>query len=124
MAPVPKKTMVCVTVQKTCERLIREGARYAAGADLSVIHVVRNGAAVLGAGSDGEALDYLYGISRTYGAQMDILRSDDVVSTLAEVARKRGIELLVMGMANGHMPSHFETQLRSRLPTVKIVAVP
>ena len=81
MPNAPKKTMVCVTVQKTCERLIRAGASLAGGAGLSVVHVARSGEALLGGSSESEALEYLFRISREYGAEMDMLRSDDVIDT-------------------------------------------
>ena len=53
--------MVCVTRQKTCERLIKAGARVAkdAGMAFSVVHVVRPGEQMLDLGEDGAALDYL-----------------------------------------------------------------
>lgn len=121
----PRKTMVCVTEQRTCERLIRMGAELSGEKDLSVVHVVRNGGAILGSGSDGEALDYLYQISRTYGAEMDMHRSDDVIGTLVEVAKAQEAECIVIGAANKAITTtRFDNTLKARLPGVDIVVVP
>lgn len=120
----PKKTMVCVTVQKTCERLIKEGAAISGDEGLSVVHVVRNGGSVLGGESDAEALDYLFSVSRTYGAEMDMLRSDEVIATIVDFAVKHKIEYLVVGGPAGRSERDVGAQLRARLPQVRIFVVP
>lgn len=117
----PGRTMVCVTGQKNCERLIREGASIAGGAELRVVHVVRPGAAVLGAGNDPDALEYLFQISRTYGAQMEMLRSDDVVGTLTRIAREMQIRHVVLGAANQrHSRADVAEALTARLPEIRV----
>lgn len=116
--------MVCVTVQRTCERLIREGARLAGDEGLSVVHVVKSGGAVLGGDSDAGALEYLFQISRTYGAQMDMLRSDDVLGTIADFARAGGIAYLVIGEAPRRGHTDVAASLRARLPDVRVFVVP
>ncbi len=123
MANTPKRTMVCVTVQKTCERLIREGATLAQGAPLSVVNVARNGEKLLGAGSDGEALEYLYRISRSVGAEMDVQRSTDVIGTLIDLAKKNQIECIVLGASQGTGAYDFAAVLRAELPEVEIHVV-
>ncbi|MDR0929242.1 MAG: universal stress protein UspA [Oscillospiraceae bacterium] len=123
MPNAPQKTMVCVTVQKTCERLIRAGAEYAAGAELRVVHVAKPGASLLGSGNDGEALDYLFGISRAFGAQMDMLRADDVVETIVAYAKKNAVECLVVGTPNARGVHDFSAQLRARLPGISVISV-
>jgi len=121
---LPKKTMVCVTVQKNCERLIREGSSIAGGVSLRVVHVARSGAALLGVGSDSEALEYLYRISREYGAEMDMLRSENIVETIVDFARKHGIECIVLGSPGSKSSHDFAGVLRARLPYMTIVIVP
>jgi len=120
----PKKTMVCITVQKNCERLIREGSSIAGGAGLRVVHVARLGAALLGADSDGEALEYLYRISREYGAEMDMLRSENIVETIVDFARRHGVECIVLGSPGAKSSRDFAGVLRARLPSMSIVVVP
>ncbi len=123
MPNTPKKTMVCVTVQRTCERLIREGAAIAGDAGLSVVHVARNGTKLLGAGSDGEALEYLFRIARGYGAEMDMQRSDDVIITIAELAEKNDVECVVLGASGEKGGYDFATSLRALLPDVTVLVI-
>ena len=116
--------MVCVTVQRTCERLIREGAKIAGEQGLSVVHVVKNGGAMLGGKSDEEALEYLYGISRAYGAEMDMLRSDDVLGTIATFARQNDIAYLVIGAPKQRRHLNASGSLQQKLPDVKVFVIP
>lgn len=120
----PKKTMVCVTVQKNCERLIREGAKLAGDKGLSVVHVVGTGGSVLGGKSDGDALEYLFQISRTYGAEMDMLRSDDVLGTLATFAERNDIDYLVIGAPKQRRHMNVSGSLQEKLPGVKVFVIP
>ncbi len=92
--------LVCVTGQKTCEKLIAEGARLAEelGAELSVVHVARQGGGLLGGDvAEAEALEYLFKISSDYGAGMTVIRSDEVVPTLVQHARKMDAAMMVLG---------------------------
>ena len=123
MPNAPKKTMVCVTVQKTCERLIRAGASLAGGAGLSVGHVARSGEALLGGSSESEGWEFLFRISREYGAEMDMLRSDDVIDTIVDFAQRNAIETLVIGAAGSRSSYDVAGTLRARLPGVQVVVV-
>jgi len=92
--------LVCVTGQKTCERLITEGDRLAKELDagLSVGHVAKQGMGLLGGDiAEAEALEYLFKISSDHGADMAVIRSDEVVPTLAAQARKVQATLMVLG---------------------------
>jgi len=92
--------LVCVTGQKTCERLISEGSRLAKelDIDLSVVHVARQGAGLLGGNiAEAEALEYLFKISTDHGAGMTVIRSNEIVPTLAAHARKVNAALMVLG---------------------------
>ncbi|MEF9934053.1 MAG: universal stress protein [Clostridium sp.] len=91
--------MVCVTQQKTCERLISSGAalKKEIGSDLFVIHVVRERDNFLYNDSEPDALQYLFNVSKEAGAELTVLRSDDVVDTLKEFARDRSIGHIVLG---------------------------
>ena len=68
--------MVCVTQQKTCERLILSGYRLLEAKDgkLYVIHVVNEKEKFLESVNDGEALEYLFGVSKKVGADLTVLR--------------------------------------------------
>lgn len=91
--------MVCVTGQKTCEKLIFEGSKLAASlsAQLSVLHVAKQGLNFLGNPVEGEALEYLYKISVQHDADMMVIRSDNVMETIVNHAKKVGVNHIVMG---------------------------
>ena len=94
-----KNVMVCVTQQKTCERLILEGAeiRNHVGGRLLVIHVTPNASTILGSSSQPEALDYLFEISKSVEAELTVIRSSDTVNTLINFAHNQNVGIIVMG---------------------------
>ncbi len=94
-----KNVMVCVTQQKTCERLIRKGAeiRDQKGGRLLVVHVTPTSLQVLGNYSQPEALDYLYEISKTMDAEMTVIRSTETIKTLTDFCREHHVTIVVMG---------------------------
>lgn len=98
MVNVPR-VMVCVTRQKTCERLIKVGQMLVngTGGKLKVIHVTKAGLNVLGNPDEGEALDYLFQVSKQAGAEMTVLRSDNILNTLLDFARSNNITEIVVG---------------------------
>ena len=121
------KILVCVTRQKTCERLIKNGQKLAvkASGQLSVIHVAKIGVNFLGNPDEGEALDYLFQISKEAGADITVLRSDDVVDTIAEYADKNHISMIVLGESpNYQSDTNIIRQLEQRLPSVDIKVIP
>lgn len=120
--------MVCVTRQKACQRLIRHGAQLAAarGMSLTVVHVARNGEDLLGNVSDqGAALEFLFGIAKTHGAEMVMLRSDSVIDTLCEYAVAHRAAVMVLGETReGHTAvKGLVRQLHLRIPGVEIEIV-
>jgi len=119
------KVLVCVTGQMTCERLIREGADIAAQLDgrVSVVHVAAQGAAILGNRREGEALEYLFRAADEVGADMTVLRADDVMDTLVDFAREQRVDCIVVGAGHGREGSDFAERLRVRLPSVEVRSV-
>ena len=119
------RVLVCVTGQKTCERLIEEGARLAVQLDgkVSVVHVAGQGSAFLGNQKEGEALEYLFRAADEVGADMTVLRADDVMDTLVEFARKQGADCVVVGTGAGREGGEFAERLRMRLPDTEIRSV-
>jgi K+-sensing histidine kinase KdpD len=91
--------MVCVTQQRTCERLINKGSglQKKLKGELFVIHVVKEGVNFLGNDKEGDALEYLFNISKGVGANLTVLRSQDIVGALAEFAQENSIEHIVLG---------------------------
>jgi K+-sensing histidine kinase KdpD len=94
-----KNILVCITQQKTCERLIRKAAelRDECRGGLYVIHVVRNDLNFLDNAREGEALEYLFGISKSVGASLAVLKSDDIAPTIASFASDNGIDIIIIG---------------------------
>lgn len=118
-----KNIMVCVTVQKTCGRLIRRGCSERSGPEdeLHVVNVSRSGDKLLGARSDQEALEYLYVASREAGASMTVLRSESVLPALEKYIREQKISLLIMGTPGRDKPNQIYEQLVRDFPKLEII---
>lgn len=118
------KVMVCVTGQKTCERLIREGERVAGerGGSVQVIHVATRDSAFLcrDIAQEAEALEYLFRCAQACGAEMCVLRSEDALQTLESFAKEHAITCVVLGVGTGRNALHFSEQLGALLPGVTI----
>ena len=117
--------MVCVTQQKTCEKLIRTGYEiYSKGEDaaLYVIHVVNENDKLLFNLSDGDALEYLFEITKELGADLVIKRSKDVIKTLVDFASEKEITHIVLGSAADITATkNFEQKLRRKLPDIEFI---
>lgn len=117
--------MVCVTQQKTCEKLIRIGYEVysrAENATLYVIHVVNENDKLLFNLSDGDALEYLFEITKELGADLVIKRSKDVIKTLVDFASEKEISHIVLGNATDITATkNFEQKLRRKLPDIEFV---
>ncbi len=114
--------LVCVTGQKTCESLILAGARIAKeeNVPMTVLHVVKPGAALLGSQAEGEALEYLLRIATEYDADMTMIRSDDIVGTIAHQAEKLNADVLLLGRTTGSKGRSLSARMAERLPGLRI----
>ena len=94
-----KNVMVCGTQQKTCDRLIRYGHEVLNGQDgeLFIIHVAPKDFKILGSSEEGEALDYLYGKAIEYGANLTVVRSNNILETLVDLVEKNQITQVILG---------------------------
>lgn len=94
-----QKVMVCVTEQKTCERLIKEGLNIVNNEDseIFVIHVATKDLKVLEDNKAAEALEYLFDKSKGYGASVTVLKSNNIRETLVKFAVDNQIDYVVMG---------------------------
>lgn len=118
-----RNILVCVTQQKTCERLIMKAAniRNELEGDLFVIHVAKNNWNFLDNAKEGEALEYLFGISKSIGANLSVLKSDEIVKTIADFAKEHQIGLIILGQSpNDHKENNFYNELKSKLNNVEI----
>ena len=116
-----RNVLVCVTGQLSCERLIVAGARFAAASEgtLYVLHVARAGNRVLGYANEAEALEYLLGVSVSHGADMMVIKNDDVIGTIARQAREHGVGVLVAGRAADYKGWDMLDELKLRIPDVE-----
>lgn len=119
--------LVCVTGQKTCDRLIKTGAQLAAGlaAPLLVVHVAPAGAPLLGSSTQSEALNYLYSLSCEAGAEMAVLRAPDTLERLIQYAQEQHVAHIVIGAGRPDGPDRRDVAslLKIRLPHVQIHVV-
>jgi|SRR5690625_685036 len=123
-----KNIMVCVTQQKTCERLILSGQELLEGKadNLYVIHVVNEDEKFLKHASDGEALEYLFDVSKKVGADLTVLKSNDVTGAIINFARQNSITHIVLGYpesAANQEESSFAIRLQAALPGAQLVQV-
>jgi K+-sensing histidine kinase KdpD len=94
-----KNVMVCVTQQKTCDRLIKHGYDFLGEdtGELFIIHVAYSELNFLGKKSEGEALEYLYEKALEYGANLTVVKSNNVLDTLVDLIKKNKITHIVLG---------------------------
>ena len=113
-----KNVMVCVTQQKTCDRLIKRGRDILGdeSGELIIMHVAHYQFKFLGNSKEGEALDYLYEKALIYGASLTVIRSNNVLETLIEQVAKNRITHVVIGESREEMgPGNINVLLKSRL---------
>lgn len=121
---MPKCVLVCVTRQKTSERLIKKGVELSKGEEdscLNVIHVVNENDKLLYSLSDGDALEYLFEITKDVGAaNLVVKRSKDVIKTIVDYAEEINCTHIVLGNSN-NPSNNFVTKLQRKLPNVEFV---
>ena len=118
--------LVCVTQQKTCERLIEKALEFTNDKDsIFIIHVAKDNWSFLDNEKEGEALEYLFGIAKSIGANLTVLRSDKIVETIVDYTIQNKIDLLVLGDSKGdHSENYFYKSLKTSLNSVEIHVVP
>lgn len=120
--------MVCVTKQRTCQRLIDYGKTLMSSDDtIHIIHVAGSDYNFLGDSEENKALEFLYEKSREVGADLTVLKSDDTILTLCSLAKENEITKMVVG-ASGEVAesaSSFLGELRTRLDkAVELIILP
>lgn len=93
---VRKVTMVCVTNQFQCERIIRAGRSIANLSDTELMVV--NVSPLDFARQNGEALEHLFRVSRENDAHMSVLYSNEPLKTLMNFIKKNHTVNVVTGM--------------------------
>lgn len=123
-----KKVMVCVTQQKTCERLIEDGYKEIRNDrdELYVVHVVNENETFLYENNDGDALEYLFRISKKVGADLTVIRSKDVTKAMIDFAKDNKITNIVMGTSpegKGIENHSIALKLKKHLPNCEFLIV-
>ncbi len=111
--------MVCVTGQRSCERLVIHGMnRLTNEQKLYVVHCVPEGKNFLGSSDESDAINYLYNIAKGAGAELTILRENDVIDALVNFAYAHNIHVIVVGASPVSSKDSFNNRFSARLPGV------
>ncbi|MBK5245969.1 MAG: universal stress protein [Peptostreptococcaceae bacterium] len=123
-----KNVMVCVTQQRTCDRLIKYGHKLLGKSkgELFIIHVAHYEFKFLGNSQEGEALEYLYEEALEYGANLTVVRSNHVLETLVELVEKNKITQVVLGQSGGdNAENNFIVQFSERIKkNTEVIVIP
>ncbi|QIB68975.1 universal stress protein UspA [Aminipila butyrica] len=124
-----KNVMVCVTQQRTCERLIKYGHGFLGGdeGELFIIHVAHYQFKFLGNHQEGEALEYLYEKALEYGANLTVVRSNHVLDTLVDLVDKNSISHVILGesgemKAEDNLVDSFREAIREKAELIVVPA--
>jgi len=123
-ATLYKNILVCVTQQKNCERLIKKAAEIGkpAGAQIHVLHVARENINFLSGNSDSEALEYLFRCSKAVGANLTVIKSDNVIKAIADYVKENNIDCIILGKSNSKKGSDsFVRQLSANISAIDMI---
>lgn len=116
--------MVCVTGQRSCERLIERGAYLRRpNQPLFVVHCVQQGHNFLNYHSEPDAIEYLFTCASIIDAELSILRADNVIDALVEFAETHGVSQIILGASSNQSTDSFSARLASRLSSVDFIIV-
>ncbi|MDO4568024.1 MAG: universal stress protein [Clostridia bacterium] len=116
--------MVCVTGQKSCERLIQRAIvrSRVAPSTVHVVHCIQTGKRVMNSIDEPDAIEYLFTAAQVAGADMTVLREDRVEDALVGYAKNNGITLIILG-ASPESGESFVSRLQHRLPDIEFDVV-
>ena len=121
--------MVCVTSQRSCDRLIARGIERAgagqAPAFLHVVHCVETGRNFMNTPYEADAIEYLFTAAQLAGADLSLVRADDVDDALVEYAEQHGVQIIILGAGapGGANREPINLRLQRRLPGVEFDVV-
>jgi len=115
--------MVCVTRQRSCERLIKRAVSMSkeVTGSIGVVHVAGLNENLMGNPDEGAALDILFSVSKYNGAQMHMLRSDELTDTLVNFAKEHKVKILILGQSQstGNKVNSIVDAFNKHLPNVE-----
>ena len=118
---VQHRIMVCVTPQKSCERLIEKGAARAREMDGQFVVIYVNNKKDLNRElKEHKILLELFESAKNLGGTVSILSGEKVYDTLAEFSKKNKITHIVVGKS---LRSAFEIQKHGEVISTLIKAV-
>jgi len=90
--------MVCVTRQRHCEQMIRQGAELAGktGMNLMVVNVQRPGYLQ---GENAELLDDLMEVTSQVGGELQVLYDENPIDCLLRYAKENPVRAMILGHA-------------------------
>ena len=118
-------TLVCVTAQRSCQRLIHRGAEIARShsTPLLVLSVSGSGFNVLTNPAVSAVMNELYAVSAEVGAEMTMLQSAAPKQAIAGFIRERHVRHLVLGQGRPD-PNGLVAQLMEEFPQVAFYVEP
>ncbi len=121
-----KNVMVCVTQQKTCDRLIKFGYDFLGKekGELFIIHVAHENFNFLGNSKEGDALEYLYQEALTYGANLTVVRSQNVLETLLDQLGRNKITHVILGESKEGGNGFIDSLKEKTKGLVQIIVIP
>jgi K+-sensing histidine kinase KdpD len=93
---------------------------------IHVVHCVETGRNFLGSAYEADAIEYLFTAAQVAGAELNLLRADDVDDALVDYAKENGVTIIVMGAASEskrNTGDDITVRLQRRLPDVEFDVV-
>ncbi|NMB09647.1 MAG: universal stress protein UspA [Tissierellia bacterium] len=118
--------MVCVTQQRTCEKLIKKGAalRKNEGDELIIINAVNENDKFLNLQNDSEALEYLFEIAKEVDGELQVIRTKNVLDNLISFAKDNNVDYVILGHTNEENKVNvFYEKFNEKLPFTEIIEV-
>lgn len=118
--------MVCVTQQRTCEKLIKKGAtlRKNEGDELIIINAVSENDKFLNLQNDSEALEYLFEIAKEVDGELQVIRTKNVLDNLINFAKENNVDYVILGHTNEkNKVNVFYEKFNEKLPFTEIIEV-
>ena len=88
------------------------------------MHIVPYEMQLVGKSEEGKELEYLYAIALDYGAQLSIIRSNNIQSTLIEIIKKEAINEIVLGQSVEYSGNRLLENLKKSVNGANINVVP
>ena len=108
--------MVCVTSQRSCDKLIARGIERAGTgkqrAFLHVVHCVETGRNFMNTPYEADAIEYLFTAAQLAGADLSLVRADNVDDALVEYAEEHNVHIIVLGAGVPSGPNREPINLR------------